>query len=138
MTDKIVEKVAVQTEESRNQSRRAFLKGSAAVAGGVLFTKSALADSVDGVNKFDPNKAVAPYKGEKEITTVLPDQMERKSLGFGVRKYPYGMPSPYEKEVQRRTLEWLTPDSMASLRTLPRWCSNYRSCKASFSYPRFG
>ncbi|MBD3822098.1 MAG: molybdopterin-dependent oxidoreductase, partial [Thiotrichales bacterium] len=119
MTDKIVEKVAIQTEESRNQSRRAFLKGSAAVAGGVLFTKSALADSVDGVNKFDPVKAVAPYKGEKEITTVLPDQIERKSLGFGVRKYPYGMPSPYEKEVQRRTLEWLTPDSMASITMTP-------------------
>jgi len=29
------------------------------------------------------------------------------------------MPSPYEKEVQRRTLEWLTPDAMASITMSP-------------------
>ncbi|WP_019557310.1 sulfite dehydrogenase [Thiomicrorhabdus arctica] len=116
MTDNIVDKVAVQTEDSRNQGRRAFLKGSAAVAGGVMFTSAANAAGGAG---FDPKKAVAPYAGKAEITDVLQDGAARKSLGFGVRKYPYGMPSPFEKEVQRRTLEWLTPDSMASITMSP-------------------
>ena len=115
MTDKIVEKVAVQSGESRNQSRRAFLKGGAAVAGGVLFTQAASASEI----KFDAKKAVAPYANKTEITDVLEVQKSRKSLGFGVRKYPYGLPSPFEKEVQRRTLEWLTPDSMASITLTP-------------------
>ena len=115
MTDKVVEKVAIQTEESRNQGRRAFLKGSAAVAGGVLFTQAASAKDI----KFDPKKAVAPYAGREEITETLPDNMSRKMLGWGVRQYPYGMPSPFEKDVQRRTLEWLTPDSMASITMTP-------------------
>ena len=115
MTDKIVEKVAVQSDESRNQSRRAFLKGGAAVAGGVLFTQAASASEI----KFDAKKAVAPYANKTEITDVLEVQKSRKSLGFGVRKYPYGVPSPFEKEVQRRTLEWLTPDSMASITMSP-------------------
>ncbi|MDY0137528.1 MAG: sulfite dehydrogenase [Thiomicrospira sp.] len=116
MTDKVVEKVAIQTEESRNQGRRAFLKGSAAVAGGVLFTQAA---SASPVMKFDAKKAVAPYAGREEITDVLPDPASRKMLGWGVRQYPYGMPSPFEKDVQRRTLEWLTPDSMASITMTP-------------------
>ena len=116
MTDKVVEKVAIQTEESRNQGRRAFLKGSAAVAGGVLFTQAA---SASPVMKFDAKKAVAPYAGREEITDVLQDQSARKMLGWGVRQYPYGMPSPFEKDVQRRTLEWLTPDSMASITMTP-------------------
>ena len=115
MTDKIVEKVAIQTDESRNQSRRAFLKGGAAVAGGVLFTQAASASEI----KFDAKKAVAPYANKTEITDVLEVQKARKALGFGVRKYPYGVPSPFEKEVQRRTLEWLTPDSMASITMSP-------------------
>ena len=115
MTDKTVNKIAVQTTESSNQSRRAFLKGSAAVAGGVLFTQAAVAGDV----KFDPKKAVAPYAGKSEEIEVLAENEARKSLGFGVRKYPYGVPSPYEKEVQRRTLEWLTPDAMASITMTP-------------------
>jgi sulfane dehydrogenase subunit SoxC len=116
MTDNIVDKVAVQTEDSRNQGRRAFLKGSAAVAAGVMFTSAANAAGGAG---FDPKKAVAPYAGKTELTDVLKDGAARKSLGFGVRKYPYGMPSPFEKEVQRRTLVWLTPDSMASITMSP-------------------
>lgn len=113
MTDnRVEEKVAVPTEESRNQSRRAFLKGTAAVAGGVLFTKAASAE-------YDPKAAVKPYEGKEEITEVLKDGPWRKRLGFGVRKYPYGMPSPYYSYIQRRTLEWLTPDSMASITMTP-------------------
>lgn len=116
MTDKVVEKVAIQTEESLNQGRRAFLKGSAAVAGGVLFTQAA---SASNSMKFDAKKAVSTYAGREEITETLADPMARKMLGWGVRQYPYGMPSPFEKDVQRRTLEWLTPDSMASITMTP-------------------
>jgi len=76
MTDQMTDKVAVQTEESRSQSRRAFLKGSAAVAGGVLFTKAALADEK---NEFNPKKAVAPYAGMfVNILTVCLLLMKKK------------------------------------------------------------
>ncbi len=115
MTDQITEKVATQTEESRHQGRRAFLKGSAAVAGGVLFTKAASAEA----SGFNAKQAVEPYHGIPEITEVLPENTSRKTLGFGVRRYPYGVPSPFEEEVQRRTLEWLTPDAMASITMSP-------------------
>jgi len=115
MTDKIIEKAATQTEESRHQGRRAFLKGSAAVAGGVLFTKAASAEA----SGFNAKQAVAPYIGMAEETDVIPENKSRKTLGFGVRKYPYGVPSPHENEVQRRTLEWLTPDAMASITMTP-------------------
>ena len=59
-----IEKVAVQTEESRTQSRRAFIKGGLAVAGTVMFTKAAEA-------AYDPKTAVKPYAAKKEITEVL-------------------------------------------------------------------
>ena len=39
-----LEKVAVQTEESRTQTRRAFIKGGLAVAGTVMFTKAGLSN----------------------------------------------------------------------------------------------
>jgi len=40
-------------------------------------------------------------------------------LGAGVDKAPYGSPSRYEKHVVRRTVDWLTADSIASVNFTP-------------------
>jgi sulfane dehydrogenase subunit SoxC len=42
-----------------------------------------------------------------------------KSLGPGVLTHPYGQPSPYEGAVQRRTVDWLTADRIASISFTP-------------------
>ena len=42
-----------------------------------------------------------------------------KSLGPGVVTNPYGSPSPFEAHVQRRTVEWLTADRIASISFTP-------------------
>jgi sulfane dehydrogenase subunit SoxC len=42
-----------------------------------------------------------------------------KSLGRGVVSVPYGMPSLFEKEVVRRTVPWLTADSISSISMTP-------------------
>ena len=42
-----------------------------------------------------------------------------KSLGSPVLANPYGMPSKYEAHVQRRTVEWLTPDRISSISFTP-------------------
>lgn len=113
MTDQNIEhKVAQLTPESATQTRRAFLKGGVAVAGGVMFSQAASAG-------YDPKAAVAGYEGQKEITDPLARPVERNKLGYGVRTFPYGMPSKYEDHVQRRTLDWLTPDTYASITMSP-------------------
>lgn len=107
-----LEKVAVQTEESRTQTRRAFIKGGLAVAGTVMFTKAAEA-------AYDPKSAAKAYAGKKEITDVLADGPQRRMLGKGIMSTTYSMPSMYEKEVRKRTLEWLTPDTLATISMTP-------------------
>lgn len=42
-----------------------------------------------------------------------------RSLGAGVLTNPYGKPSYYEKEVVRRTVPWLTADSISSISMTP-------------------
>jgi sulfane dehydrogenase subunit SoxC len=42
-----------------------------------------------------------------------------RSLGPGVLTNPYGQPSPFESNVQRRTVDWLTPDRIASISFTP-------------------
>ncbi len=42
-----------------------------------------------------------------------------RSLGKPVLTNPYGKPSPFEKKVKRRTVEWLTPDNIASVTFTP-------------------
>jgi sulfane dehydrogenase subunit SoxC len=69
-----LEKVAVQTEESRTQTRRAFIKGGLAVAGTVMFTKAADA-------AYDPKSAAKAYAGKKELTEAFEDGPARRMLG---------------------------------------------------------
>ncbi|HIG42863.1 MAG TPA: sulfite dehydrogenase [Gammaproteobacteria bacterium] len=42
-----------------------------------------------------------------------------RSLGPGVVSHPYGKPSKYEEHVQRRTVDWLTADRIASISFTP-------------------
>lgn len=42
-----------------------------------------------------------------------------KTLGRGVVSVPYGMPSKFEQEVVRRTVPWLTADSISSISMTP-------------------
>lgn len=83
----------------RSQTRRDFLAGSAAGAtgAGALWAAPALAD--------DP-----------AITKAQP---WRSTLGAGVDAAPYGLPSPHEAHVQRRTVDWLTADAISSINFTP-------------------
>ena len=42
-----------------------------------------------------------------------------QELGDGVDAAPYGMPSPHEADVKRRTVEWLTADPVSSINFTP-------------------
>ncbi len=75
-------------------SRRAFLTGAAATGAGLATSASAR----------DPAISVQPWMQE---------------LGDGVDAAPYGMPSPFEKDVKRRTVAWLTADPVSSINFTP-------------------
>ncbi len=49
--------------------------------------------------------------------TTLPDWSQ--SLGDGVQAHPYGVPSPFEKHVIRRDVEWLTAGQQSSVNFTP-------------------
>ncbi|MEW6766221.1 MAG: sulfite dehydrogenase [Pseudomonadota bacterium] len=81
-----------------SQARRSFLRKSVAVAGGAV-----LAGTAAGRAAAEP-LAVPPTN---------------KILGRGVVSVPYGMPSKFEAHVVRRNVEWLTPDTIASISFTP-------------------
>ncbi|MFD2739928.1 sulfite dehydrogenase [Sulfitobacter aestuarii] len=78
----------------KHPSRRAFLAGAAAV--GTLATQSRA--------QSDPAISVQPWMQE---------------LGDGVDAAPYGVPSPFEADVKRRNVEWLTADPVSSVNFTP-------------------
>jgi sulfane dehydrogenase subunit SoxC len=79
-------------------SRRAFLKGSVALAGG----------SVAG--------AAAANEADPLITEV---QDWASATGVGVDETPYGLPISFEKDVVRRNVEWLTASPISSINFTP-------------------
>ncbi|WP_029065279.1 sulfite dehydrogenase [Labrenzia sp. DG1229] len=79
-------------------SRRTFLKGSVALAGG----------SVAG--------AAAANEADPLITEV---QDWASTTGAGVDETPYGMPISFEKDVVRRNVEWLTASPISSINFTP-------------------
>ncbi|MFY0614612.1 MAG: sulfite dehydrogenase [Hyphomicrobiaceae bacterium] len=81
-------------------SRRSFLKGGIA-AGGALVAGAASA------------RAATP---DKAITEV---QEWAQTLGEGVDARPYGSPSPFEKDVVRRNVAWLTASPESSVNFTP-------------------
>lgn len=53
--------------------------------------------------------------------TIIPQEIPDWSryLGDGVNANPYGIPSPYEKHVVRRVVDWLTPTAESSVSFSP-------------------
>ena len=80
--------------KGKKPSRRTFLTGAAAAGAGLATAASAK----------DPAIKVQPWMQE---------------LGDGVDASPYGMPSGYEKDVKRRSVEWLTADPVSSINFTP-------------------
>lgn len=100
----LMERLAQEAEQLSNNDRRDFLRKGIAAVGGMAaatMTGSALAEGVNQSN-LPPNE---PSWG--------------KMLGHGVVENPYGYPSKYESHVVRRTVPWLTADSVASISMTP-------------------
>lgn len=88
------------TKTDMQTSRRSFLKKSAAVT---LLAGSGVGEAMAaGPDNLPPN---------------VPEWMQ--SLGPGVAANPYGQPSPYEKEVVRRNVPWLTATEESSVNFTP-------------------
>jgi len=86
------------TDNSRT-SRRRFLAGAAGLAAGGVSLGSARADNA------------------KNLPPEVADWSRK--LGAGVGAHPYGLPSPYEKDVIRRTVPWLTATPESSVTFTP-------------------
>jgi len=85
-------------DEMHKPSRRAFLRGSAAVAAGTV-AGAASAQSAD---------------------PLITDVQDWASItGAGVDETPYGMPIEYESHVVRRNVEWLTASPISSINFTP-------------------
>lgn len=83
-------------------SRRQFLAGGLATGTGLAAAGLA--------------HAAGPQAGDPAITEI---QDWNRELGAGVDERPYGLPSPYEKEVVRRNVAWLTADPKSSINFTP-------------------
>ncbi len=81
----------------KTPSRRAFLAAGAAAGGALLTAGSAQA-------------------GDPAITEMQP---WRRDLGDPIDDMPYGMPSPFEADVIRGRVEWLTPDAYTAINFTP-------------------
>ncbi len=86
------------SDELKNTSRRAFLKGGAAAMAGTV-AGAASADTPDPL-----------------ITEV---QDWASFTGEGVDETPYGLPIEFEKDVVRRNVPWLTADPISSINFTP-------------------
>ncbi len=65
--------------------------------------------------------AVAAQTGSVIASSNLPPSVPSwtRQLGEGVLTNPYGLPSDYEKDTIRRTVNWLTPDRISSISMTP-------------------
>ena len=86
---------------SSELSRRRFLHAGLATTGSAL-AAAALPAAAGNPEHLPPN--VPPWS---------------KTLGASVDAHPYGMPSPHEKQVVRRSVEWLTATREASINFTP-------------------
>ncbi len=83
-------------------ARRQVLLGGLGLMGGAAAGALGLTPALSRASNLPPNIP--------EWTRVL---------GPGVLTNPYGQPSPFEANVQRRTVDWLTPDRIASISFTP-------------------
>ncbi len=93
MTDK------KRSDQPKDTSRRDLLRSGLFAGGAVIASTSALR-----------------AESEKVITEV---QDWAQTLGDGVDARPYGMPSPFEKDVVRRDVAWLTASPQSSVNFTP-------------------
>ncbi|QSP93882.1 sulfite dehydrogenase [Marinobacter salinisoli] len=100
-----VSKTALEESQKLPSSeRRQFLRSGLFTAGGAM-VGGALAGLAPGA------LAKSKYPPENPSWTL--------SLGPGVVADPYGMPSPFESEVIRRNVPWLTADKVSSISFTP-------------------
>ncbi|MEX0310839.1 MAG: sulfite dehydrogenase [Tateyamaria sp.] len=85
-------------DDTFKPSRRAFLRGSAAVATGAV-------------------AGAASANGADPLITELQDWASY--TGVGVDETPYGMPISFESHVVRRNVEWLTASPISSINFTP-------------------
>ena len=97
--DNLVNSIAQAGDQLGALERRRFLKSGLLLAAAASGSAGANAAADVGV---PPN--VPPWT---------------KQLGRGVVSHPYGAPAKYEAHVHRRTVDWLTADSIASISFTP-------------------
>ncbi len=85
--------------EKTDRTRRRFLTTSLAALGGAAATPA--------------------LSGEKPDPAITQVQPWRRHLGPGVDASPYGLPSPFEAQVRRRNVPWLTADTRSSINFTP-------------------
>jgi len=103
-TRELMAQLATEADQLSVRDRRDFLRKGIAAVGGMAATTmagGAVAQQINTAN-LPPNE---PAWG--------------KQLGHGVVEKPYGHPSQFEKHVVRRTVPWLTADSIASISMTP-------------------
>ncbi|SFG95334.1 sulfite dehydrogenase [Neptunomonas qingdaonensis] len=100
-TRHLMAQLAKESEGLSINERRDFLRKGVMTVGGLAAT-------------FSATQAIAD-------TSNLPPMEPKwsKMLGHGVVEFPYGQPSQYESHVVRRTVPWLTAESISSISMSP-------------------
>lgn len=103
-TRELMAQMVKESEQMSISDRRDFLRKGVVAAAGMAATTIAGGSVASEINKANlpPNE---PSWG--------------KQLGHGVVEHPYGAPSEFESHVVRRTVPWLTADSIASISMTP-------------------
>ena len=96
--------VLEESERLPSAERRRFLRNGLFTAGGAM---------VGGALAGIAPKALAATQSPPEIPSWT------RTLGAGVVADPYGVPSPFEKDVIRRNVPWLTADKVSSISFSP-------------------
>jgi sulfane dehydrogenase subunit SoxC len=91
--------IAQSGEQLKTNERRQFLKSGLLIAGA-----AAAAPAMVSAQSSNLPPSVPPWT---------------RQLGRGVISNPYGIPSPHEAHVTRRSVEWLTADDIASISFTP-------------------
>jgi sulfane dehydrogenase subunit SoxC len=100
-TSELLEEMRAEAAEMPELKRRNFLLNGIKLTAG-----TALAASVGRV-----------WASEQSLPPNVPAWT--RTLGRGVVSVPYGMPSSFEQDVVRRTVPWLTVDSISSISMTP-------------------
>jgi len=98
----IMRRVVAAGEKLPQAERRNFLKNGLLLAGGAISAAAIGKKASAAVENLPPN--VPAWS---------------RSLGQGVLTNPYGKPSRYESNIQRRAVPWLTADRFASISFTP-------------------